>query len=383
MHCVHFNLRPCSLKETELKQTVLHPEHVALGASFTDFGGWDMPVRYGSDLAEHHAVRTSAGLFDISHMAEIMVSGAQAGEFLDYALVNPSSEIAIGRAKYSLICADNGGVIDDLIVYRLDETEYLVVANAGNRFNVVEALEARIGGFDKVTMKDESDDWALIALQGPQSASILSSVTNADLDSLKYYAITPAVVGGMNVLIGRTGYTGEDGFELFTPAREARAMWRLLLETGGADVTPCGLASRDTLRLEAGMPLYGQELDREHTPFEAGLGKVVRLDRETEFVGKSALAGAAATAVTRKLIGLQGEGKRAARHGYTVHAVGSDVSLGEITSGALSPTLGYPVAMAYVSTQVDLTPGTVLEVDIRGSKAPYTVVALPFYKRQK
>jgi len=320
-------------------------------------------------------------------MAEIFVTGTDAAAFLDYALVNPSSEIAVGRAKYSLICAPDGGVIDDLIVYRLAETEYLVVANAGNRFNVVPALQERASGFADVSVGDLSDEWALIALQGPESASILRSLTSADLDNLKYYAILPAVVGGTEVLIGRTGYTGEDGFELFTPVDRAREMWQLLLATGGSDVMACGLAARDTLRLEAGMPLYGQELDREHTPFEAGLGKVVRLDRETEFVGKAALAEAAATPVSRKLIGLVGEGRRAARHGYTVHLPshlpGSDESLGEVTSGALSPTLGYPVAMAYVATSVNLEPGTVLEVDIRGTKLPYTVTPTPFYKRKK
>lgn len=382
MHCIQFNLHPCNLKETNLKQTVLHPEHVALGASFTDFGGWDMPVRYGSDLAEHHAVRTSAGLFDISHMAEIFVRGAGSAAFLDYALVNPSSEIALGRAKYSLMCNEDGGVIDDLIVYHLAENEFLVVANAGNRFNVVAALEARLGDFEDVAMTDESDAWALIALQGPQSASILTSLTNAALDDLKYYAILPASVGGMQVLIGRTGYTGEDGFELFTPIGEARAMWRLLLETGGADLMACGLASRDTLRLEAGMPLYGQELDLDHTPYEAGLGRVVRLDDSREFVGRAALESAASKTLNRKLVGLIGEGRRAARHGYSVLSA-DGIAVGEITSGALSPTLGYPIAMAYVATSVRLEPGFSLDVDIRGTTMPYKVVSLPFYKRSK
>lgn len=366
-----------------MKQTVLHPEHVALGAAFTDFGGWDMPVRYGSDLAEHHAVRDSAGLFDISHMAEIRVTGPQAAAFLDYALVNPSSEIAILKAKYSLICQPDGGVIDDLIVYRLGEEEFLVVANAGNRFNVVEALNERVAGFAGATVVDESDDWALIALQGPKSESILQPLTDVALADVRYYSITAGKVGGIDVLIGRTGYTGEDGFELFTPAGSAREMWQLLLKAGGDAVTPCGLACRDTLRLEAGMPLYGQELDRNHNPYEAGLGKVVRLDRETDFVGKAALAAAAEAPLTRKLVGLQGEGRRAARHGYTLHHVGQEASIGEITSGALSPTLGYPVAMAYVSTSGNIEPGAVIEADIRGSRQEFTVVATPFYKRKK
>mgnify|MGYP000676878259 CR=1 FL=1 len=383
MHCIHFNLRPCTIEEHKLKQTVLYPEHQALGASFTDFGGWDMPVRYGSDLAEHHAVRESAGLFDISHMAEIWVTGSQAGEFLDYALVNPSSAIALGKAKYSLICAADGGVIDDLIVYHLTENEYLVVANAGNRFNVVEALQERVAGFADAKVDDQSDDWALIALQGPKAAGMLQGLTDAPLDELKYYAIVAAKVGGIDVLVGRTGYTGEDGFELFTPAAHAREMWQLLLKTGGADLTPCGLAARDTLRLEAGMPLYGQELDRKHTPYEAGLGKVVRLDREVEFVGKAALAKAAAEPLRTRLVSLVGEGRRAARHGYSVHLPGVEAGIGEVTSGALSPTLQYPVAMAYVDASVNIEPGTVLEVDVRGTRQPVTVVNPPFYKRNK
>ena len=366
-----------------MKQTVLYPEHVALGASFTDFGGWDMPVRYGSDLAEHHAVRNSAGLFDISHMAEIRVTGAQAAAFLDYALVNPSSEIAISKAKYSLICNPDGGVIDDLIVYRLGEEEFLIVANAGNRHNVVVALKQREVNFDNVVVTDESDDWALIALQGPKSEGILQPLTKVALSEVRYYSITAGVIGGIDVLIGRTGYTGEDGFEIFTPANKAREMWQTLLSAGGADLTACGLASRDTLRLEAGMPLYGQELDLEHTPYEAGLGKVVRVDREVDFVGKSALTALSQQEPERRLISLQGEGKRAARHGYEIFNMGSDSPIGEVTSGALSPTLGYPVAMAYLKTSANIEVGTVVEADIRGTRTPFTIISAPFYKRKK
>lgn len=366
-----------------MQNTPLQGEHVKLGASFTDFGGWNMPVRYSSDLAEHHAVRTSAGLFDISHMAEIMVTGPNATAFLDYALVNPCSAIAVLKAKYSLICAPDGGVIDDLIVYRLAEEEFMVVANAGNRHNVVAALKARVAGFTDVSVTDESDDWALIALQGPNSAAILQPLTTVDLGQVKYYSITVGTVAGIDVLIGRTGYTGEDGFELFTPAAKAAEMWQALLATQVAPVMACGLASRDTLRLEAGMPLYGQELDLEHNPYEAGFAKVVKLDREVDFVGKAALAELAAAPVTRRLIGLQGEGKRAARHGYEVFYVGGTEAIGEVTSGALSPTLGYPVAMAYVSSEQPIEVGTVLEVDVRGTRQPVTVCQPPFYKRQK
>jgi len=370
-------------EETNMQNTPLQGEHFKLGASFTDFGGWNMPVRYSSDLAEHHAVRNSAGLFDISHMAEIMVTGPNASAFLDFALVNPSSAIAVLKAKYSLICAPDGGVIDDLIVYRLADEEFMVVANAGNRHNVVAALTERVAGFTDVTVTDESDDWALIALQGPNSAAILQPLTTVDLSEVKYYSITAGTVAGIDVLIGRTGYTGEDGFELFTPASKAAEMWQTLLATDVADVMACGLACRDTLRLEAGMPLYGQELDLEHNPYEAGFAKVVKLEREVDFVGKAALAELAAAPLTRRLIGLQGEGKRAARHGYEVFYVGGSEAIGVITSGALSPTLEHPVAMAYVTSEQPIEVGTVLEVDVRGTRQPVTVCTTPFYKRQK
>lgn len=366
-----------------MKQTVLYPEHVALGASFTDFGGWDMPVRYGSDLAEHHAVRESAGLFDISHMAEIRVTGAKAAEFLDFALVNPSSEIAISKAKYSLIVQPDGGVIDDLIVYRLGDAEFMIVANAGNRHNVMKALNQRVANFDDTVVSDESDDWALIALQGPKSESILQPLTQVALAEVRYYSITAGNIGGIDVLIGRTGYTGEDGFEIFTPANKAREMWQLLLKAGGAALMACGLASRDTLRLEAGMPLYGQELDLEHNPYEAGLGKVVRIDRDGDFVGKAALTALSQKDSEHRLTALQGEGKRAARHDYEIFNVGGDVSIGVVTSGALSPTLGYPIAMAYLKSSSKIEAGTVVEADIRGTRTPFTIVSTPFYKRKK
>lgn len=374
-----------------MRQTVLYPEHVALGAAFTDFGGWDMPVRYGSDLAEHHAVRNSAGLFDISHMTEIRVLGKNAAAFLDYSLVNASSEIAISKAKYSLIVQPDGGVIDDLIVYRLGEEEFMLVANAGNRHSVMKALNERAAHFDEVSVVDESDDWALIALQGPKSEEILQPLTDVDLAAVRYYTISEGTIGGIEVLIGRTGYTGEDGFELFVPSASAREMWQLLIKAGGSNLTVCGLACRDTLRLEAGMPLYGQELDLEHNPYEAGFNKVVKLDRDPQvnqgdFVGRAHLAELAEGIPKRKLVGLKGEGKRAARHDYEIFAVGGTSPIGVITSGALSPTLGYPIALAYLETSGNLENievGTTVEADVRGSRQEFQIVATPFYKRKK
>lgn len=365
--------------------------HEELGASFTDFAGWQMPVRYDSDLAEHHAVRTSAGIFDISHMAEIAVYGPEAGAFLDYALAGKLSAIKLGQAKYSLLLNEDGGIIDDLVVYRLGETRFLIVANAGNRFVAVDALTDRVGSFD-ATVMDESDATSLIAVQGPASLEILLHTVGLSLseeararpentlETLKYYYSLPAVFLGHPVLIGRTGYTGEDGFELYIDQSEAAALWIALSEAGeGRGLVPTGLACRDTLRLEAGMPLYGHELGLDTAPAQAGLGRVVALTKEGDFVGRAATErGVSAEAPV--LVGLAGEGKRAARANYEVFS--GDTRVGIITSGALSPTLGYPVAMAYVHPSVSAL-GTVVDVDIRGTRLPYVVIQLPFYRREK
>jgi aminomethyltransferase len=363
-----------------MAKTVLHDEHVNLGASFTDFGGWDMPVRYSSDLAEHHSVRTAAGAFDISHMAEIFVTGDQAAEFLDHALVGIASEIAVGRAKYSMICNKDGGIIDDLIVYRLGEDNFLVIANAGNRHAVAHALHDRKDSF-AVIVEDQSDDWALIAVQGPKATPILQRLTETDLTPLKYYSIAASKVADVSAYLCRTGYTGEDGFEVLVSADQAAKAWKAILAEGEADgLIAAGLACRDTLRLEAGMPLYGHELDEDHTPFEAGLGRVVRLDEGHDFVGRLAL-------VTRqepaeRLVGIMGQGKRAARAEYELRHPETGEKIGRITSGALSPTLGYPVAMAYL-TDGNFGVGDEISVDVRGNLEPYQIVKLPFYKKEQ
>jgi len=358
-------------------QTPLHAEHARLGASFTDFGGWDMPVRYTSDLAEHEAVRTKAGLFDISHMAEIFVSGPQAASFLDYALVIQSSAIAIGKAKYALICNAQGGIIDDLIVYRLADDEFLVIANAGNRHEVVAALKERAIFQGFVGVEDRSDDFALLAVQGPEATEKLQTIVDVDLSTLPYYSIDKGVIDGVAGYLCRTGYTGEDGFEVLVPAENSVQIFNALINAG---IIPCGLAARDTLRLEAGMPLYGHELNLNINPYQAGLGRVVKLDRDEDFVGKSALQSLSTKEVNPVLVGLTGEGKRAARAEYKIF--NGETEIGEITSGALSPTLGYPVAMAYVERNFSAI-GSKVEVDIRGNRLEMTVVKLPFYKRSK
>jgi aminomethyltransferase len=375
---------------TDTRFSPLHQLHVDAGASFTDFAGWQMPVSYGSDLAEHHAVRTAAGIFDISHMAEISVTGVQAAAFLDYALAGNISAVARGRAKYSLLLNDDGGIIDDLVVYYTGADEYLVVANAGNHDVVVEALVERSQEFE-VDVADISDGTALVAVQGPHSRAILEATEGLSFDSpladLKYYACVGATFAGGSLLVGRTGYTGEDGFELYIDVFHAAALWQALVVAGaGHGLIPAGLASRDTLRLEAGMPLYGHELGLDTFPEQAGLGRVVALAKEGDFVGRAAVeAGPAENA--RTLVGLTLEGRRAGRADYEVHVASPDgvapesEPVGIITSGALSPTLGYPIAMAYVDPDV-IAAGLPLAVDVRGTRVPASVVPLPFYKRE-
>ena len=370
----------------DARRSPLDAIHQATGASFTDFAGWQMPVRYSSDLAEHHAVRAAAGLFDLSHMAEILVDGPQAGAALDYALSGRLSAIELGQAKYSLLLADNGGIIDDVVVYRTGEERFLVVANAGNRAPAVAALRERAAAFDCV-VDDLSDDIALIALQGPASAEILAGIEGFDVpgvESLRYYRALDGDFRGTEVLVARTGYTGEDGFEFYLDPAAAPALWEALTASGTPlGLVPAGLAARDTLRLEAGMPLYGHELGLDTQPAQVGASRVVVLGKDGGFVGEAAVA-AGPDATAPVLVGLVAEGKRAGRADYPVFASADPVAapVGRITSGALSPTLGYPIALALVDpTLTEL--GTTLFIDVRGTRLPATVTTLPFYSRKK
>ncbi|MCM0618473.1 glycine cleavage system aminomethyltransferase GcvT [Paenarthrobacter sp. TYUT067] len=376
--------------------TALYEQHKKAGASFTDFGGWQMPLKYESELAEHHAVRKSAGLFDLSHMGEVWVSGPDAAAFLDYALVGKLSAIAVGKAKYSLICNADGGIIDDLITYRRPSEEgvdrYLVVPNAGNAEVVASELLARAAGFD-VVVDNASAQTSLIAVQGPNAEAILLTLVPAEqhalVTELKYYAAAEVGItfdgGTQDLLLARTGYTGEDGFEIYVPNVDAPGLWEAFLEAGeGHGLIPAGLAARDSLRLEAGMPLYGNELSRHINAYAAGLGPVVSLAKESDFVGRDALTAIKAAGVGstlgQKLVGLKGTGRRAARGHYSVLKDGS--LIGEVTSGQPSPTLGYPIALAYVDVEHS-KPGTMVDVDLRGKAEAFEVVQLPFYKRQK
>ncbi len=362
-----------------LRRTALHGVHVAAGATMTSFAGWSMPVRYGSDLAEHRAVRQRAGLFDLGHMGQVDVTGPEAAAALDYALVSHLSAVAVGRARYTMLCAPEGGVLDDLVVYRRDDTRFLVVANAANTARVVAELEDRCADFD-VAIDEVTSASALVAIQGPIAVEVLRRLGVADAADVAVYAGRDVWIGGVPVWLARTGYTGEDGFELFVAAEAAELLWEALAVTGADDgVVACGLACRDTLRLEAGMPLYGHELTEDRDPFAAGLGRVVAFDKGA-FVGRDALRQAADAPAAQRRVGLRGQGRRAPRAGNEVIA-GDDGPVGTVTSGALSPTLGVPIAMAYVRSEVAEV-GRRFAVDVRGTPVDVEVVTLPFLSRR-
>jgi aminomethyltransferase len=364
----------------QLHETALIDVHRALGARLIEFGGWLMPVQYTSILDEHRAVRERAGLFDLSHMGELFVEGDDAGDALAAALISDPRTLAVGRAHYSMIVAPDGGVIDDLIVYRLGQQRFLVVANASNAPVVSEELGRRLGDW-RAVLDDRSLATSLVAIQGPRAAAILAPLTDVDLAGLRYYAIAEGQVAGIPALVARTGYTGEDGFEVFVEWARGPEIWQALATAGKADdVIACGLGARDTLRLEAGMPLYGNELDRQTNPFDAGLGRVVKLEKPGDFVGRDALARVAREGASKRLVGMVITGRGIARHGYPVDA--ADHRTGIVTSGTHSPTLGKPIAMAYVAPG-DGEPGTILNVEIREQPVSAEVVPLPFYKRER
>jgi glycine cleavage system T protein (aminomethyltransferase) len=368
------------LLDPGVRESPLAARHVALGARLIEFGGWLMPVQYSGILEEHRAVRERAGLFDLSHMGELFVEGLDAGATLARALVSDPPALAIGRAQYSMICGPDGGILDDLIVYRLGPERFLVVANAGNALFVSDTLTERIEG-SKAILDDRSLATALVAVQGPRSVDIVTPLTDVDLGALRYYAVAEGTVAGIPALVARTGYTGEDGFEIFVDTARAEELWDALQASGGPlGMIPVGLGARDTLRLEAGMPLYGNDLDASTNPYEAGLGSVVKLDKSEDFVGRAALRKIAEEGPSRLRAGLIVRGRGIARHGYPVLADGRPT--GVVTSGTQSPTLGVPIAMAYVAPG-DARPGTMLAVEVRDQPVPAEVVSLPFYRRAR
>lgn len=351
--------------------------HIELGARMTDFAGWNMPLRYGSALDEHHAVRSAAGLFDLSHMGEVTVRGTEAGAALDYAFIGHLSKLAIGQARYTMMCNDAGFVIDDLVVYRRTDDTFMVVANASNAPTVASALIERATSFNAEVI-DESLTTSLIAVQGPNAEAITAELTgDPAVADVKYYRGMESEVVGVPAFVARTGYTGEDGFEIYVPPENALELWHAAATIGESHgLVPVGLAARDTLRLEAGMALYGHELDLTTTPFDARAGRMIKFDKPGDFVGRDALQ-ERVDQPHQSLVGLKVEGKRPAREGYAVlDATGT--SVGVLTSGTLSPSLGYPIALARLDAGVEPVG---LSVDVRGDSTGATVVDLPFYKR--
>jgi aminomethyltransferase len=365
----------------ELRRTPLHEIHLRLGARMVPFAGYEMPVQYTSIIDEHRAVRSRVGLFDLSHMGEIEVRGEESVAYLRYALVSDPGALEIGQAQYSMVCQADGGIVDDLIVYRREDDLFWIVCNAANRAAVVDHLEALLqrGDFG-ASLGDRSDRVGLVAVQGPNAAALVAELTDLDLAAIANYHAAPGTVAGIECLVARTGYTGEDGFEVFADARRTPEVWDALAAAGERHgAMPCGLGARDTLRLEAGMPLYGNELSRDTNPYEANLGRVVKLEKG-EFVGRAALQGVQQAGPSRKLIGLQMVDNAIPRAGYAVRSDGAAV--GQVTSGTLSPTLGTKIAMALVPTELAGI-GNVFEVVVR--ERPYRAeqVKLPFYRRPR
>ena len=359
---------------TTLKRTPLYDVHVALGAKIVPFAGFEMPVQYPTGItAEHKAVREKAGLFDVSHMGEFVVRGPQAVDFVNYVTTNDVAALAPGQAQYSTILREDGTIVDDCLVYRVED-RVLIVVNGSN----IDKDFAHISRFVKkfnATLEDISDKIALLALQGPDAARILQKLTDTDLSKIKYYEFTIGKVAGVEkVYISRTGYTGEDGFELYFGGEHAVKIWNALTASG--EVTPTGLGARDSLRLEMGMALYGNDLDDTTTPLEASLGWLVKM-KKGDFVGRDALAKQKERGLERKLVGFTTVERSFPRHGYPVFAAGRPS--GEVRSGTMSPTLGIPIGTAYVPP-ASAAEGAALEIEIRGKRIPATVQKMPFYK---
>ncbi|MFM9964100.1 MAG: glycine cleavage system aminomethyltransferase GcvT [Planctomycetaceae bacterium] len=361
----------------DLLQTPLHDWHATHGGRMVEFGGWHMPVQYRSITEEHHAVRRAAGLFDIAHMGRLRFTGPDSVRFLDHLLTNDVASLKPGQVRYSLVCNDDGGVLDDVLVTRFDGWHLLVV-NASNRLKIVDWIEQHRAGFD-VRVEDCSANWSMLALQGPRSLELLEPLVSADIAPLKYYFGCEAELLGARGVISRTGYTGEDGFEVILPNESANKLWQLLIDRGAsAGLLPCGLGCRDTLRLEAAMPLYGHELSESLDPISAGLSFAVKPQLK-EFIGKQALL-AKPQPPAKQRVGLVLAGRRIAREGAKVFA--GQVNIGEVTSGTFSPTLEKPIAMAYLERAAAILDANV-EVDIRGQSERATIVALPFYRRAR
>lgn len=361
-----------------LKRTPLFESYKEYGGKTIDFGGWELPVQFSSIKAEHEAVRTKAGLFDVSHMGEVFVSGSGALDYLQKLVTNDVSKLKIGQAQYTVMCNEQGGTIDDFLIYKLEEERYLLVVNASNIEKDVAWMKKQ--QTENVVIDNQSDNYALLALQGPLAESVLQRLTDDKLDEIKFFRFKDHVqVGGEDVLVSRTGYTGENGFEIYGTPEAMKNLWTKILQEGKEDgVVPAGLGSRDTLRFEAGLPLYGQELREDVSPLEAGLGFVVKVNKEENFIGKDVLVKQKEQGVERKLVGLEMIDKGIPRTGYKVYD--GDQEVGEVTTGTQSPTLNKNIGFALLSTNYTEL-GTEVEVEVRTRRLKAKVVATPFYKR--
>jgi len=357
------------------RRTPLNEAHRKLGARMVDFVGWDMPVQYSSVIGEHEAVRTAVGLFDVSHMGEIEFSGPGALETVNKLISNDLARISDGQAVYAGLLTPQGTFVDDIVAYRFSPERIFICVNSSNRDKDFAWMKEHAQG---VTPVDRGDDFAQIAVQGPKAAALVQRLTKADLSKLGTYRFTEGEVAGVKSIISRTGYTGEDGFELYCAPDGAEKLWSALLTEGQQDgVKPCGLGARDSLRTEMKYALYGNDIDDQHTALEAGLGWIVKLDKPA-FIGKDALAAQKAAGIKRKLVGFELTGSGIPRHGYAIHKDGKPV--GEVTSGTMGPSVKKPVGIGYVPTELSAE-GSTFDVDIRGRPVPAVVVKTPFYKK--
>jgi aminomethyltransferase len=376
-----------SSADAPLRRTPLYAQHAALGARLAPFGGWEMPIDYGSIIEEHKATRQAAGLFDLSHMGEFFLTGPGALDLVNLLITNDGTPLPTGQGLYAPMCRDDGTIVDDVIVYHLPgppRARYLMVVNAANiakDWAWVEQVRRDAGLQDRAWLENSSDATALIALQGPRAVAILERVSDDPLSHMPSFSLEEVGIGGVPALVARTGYTGEDGFEIFIPADSAVDLWKLLLTEGHADgLRPVGLGARDTLRLEARLPLYGNDIDDTTNPLEAGLGRWVKLEKPA-FRGKDALLTVQQAGPSRKLVGLAMEDRGVPRAHYSVLDQ-AGAPLGQVTSGTFSPTLGKGIALAYVPVAAGAI-GTPLQIPIRNTLHPATVVKTPFYRRQK
>jgi aminomethyltransferase len=366
--------------ETPLKKTPLNARHRASGARMVPFGGWDMPVEYSGLSDEHAAVRTRAGLFDVSHMGEIEIAGKDALAAVQRISSNDASKLQVGQAQYSGLLTPEGTFVDDLLVYRLGPAHFLLVVNAGNIAKDYAWMAEHIQAAGDAVAVDASSRYALLALQGPEAANVLQPLTGVDLAGMKYYWFGHGEVAGVRATISRTGYTGEDGFEIFIPPGSADRVWQAILESGkAADVIPCGLGARDTLRLEAGMRLHGNDIDETTTAVEADLSWIVGWKKD-DFIGARALREQKASGPTRKIVGFEMLERGIGRHGYDAYV--GDAKAGVVTSGTQTPFLKKAIGMAYLPVG-HAALDTEFDVDIRGRRARARVVPMPFYKRHK